>query len=224
MPSIFETQSHILAEIINDLLIGFPINNIISHIPALMAAMVGSALAHGPAWEMARLLVDSGSEHPPLISQTLADRLGLQGPVAGGATQANGAFLPLRDVGHVEMLLNGQAVSENFLSALLSHYDVVLGEPWMRQNSIVMDYAHNVLWQWSHGVLKAVTFDVPLRSDPQAIAPDLQAQAHFHAQATRAVMLASAVTTGLRPATMSPVARQLETMQEDMERDRIRAI
>jgi len=183
------------------------------HIPALMAAMVGSALAHGPEWEKARLLVDSGTEHPPLISQTLTDRLGLQGPVAGGATQANGAFLPLRDVGHVEMLLNGKAVSENFLSAPLSHYDVILGVPCMQQNSIVMDYAHNVLWQWS-----------PLRSDPHAIAPDLQAQAHFHAEATRAAMLASAVTTGLRHATMSPAARQSGIIQEDMERDQIQAI
>jgi len=96
-----------------------------------MAAMVGSALALRPEWEKARLLVDSGSEHPPLISQTLADRLGLQGPVARGATQANGAFLSLRDVGKVEMLLNGKAVSENFLLAPLSHYDVILGGPWM---------------------------------------------------------------------------------------------
>jgi len=40
-----------------------------SHIPALMAAMVGSALALGPEWEKACLLVDSGSEHPLLISR-----------------------------------------------------------------------------------------------------------------------------------------------------------
>jgi len=129
-----------------------------------------------------------------------------------------------RDVGKVEMLLNGKAVSENFLSAPLLHNDVILGEPWMRENSIVMDYSHNVLWQWSHGVLKPVTFDVPLRSDPQAITPDLQAQAHFNAQATRAAMVASAVTTGLRHATISPADRQSEIMHEDMERDRIRAI
>jgi len=32
---------------------------------------------HGDAWANARLLVDSGSEHPPLISQTLSDTLGL---------------------------------------------------------------------------------------------------------------------------------------------------
>jgi len=130
----------------------------------------------------------------------------------------------LKDVGKVEMLLNGKAVSEKFLSAPLLHYDVILGEPWMRENSIEMDYAYNVLLQWSHGVLKPVMFDVPLRSDPQAITPDLQAQAHLHAQATRAAMLASAVTTGLRHATMSSADRQSEIMHEDMERDRIREI
>jgi len=37
-------------------------------------------------------------------------------------------------------------------------------------------------------------------------------------------MLASAVTTGLRHGIMSPAARQLQIIQEDMERDRIRAI
>jgi len=94
--------------------------------------------------ENTRLLVDSGSEHPPLISQTLADKLGLQGPIAGGATEANGAFLPSRDVGNIDMILHGQAVRQNFPSAPSLHYDVILGEPYMRENSIVMDYAHNV--------------------------------------------------------------------------------
>jgi len=73
-------------------------------------------------------------------------------------------------------------------------------------------------------VLKPVTFDIPLRSDPQAIAPDLQAKAHFHAQATQAAMLASTVTTGLRHATMSPADRQSEIMHEDIEQDQIQAI
>jgi len=52
----------------------------------------------------------------------------------------------LRDVDKVEMLLNGKAVNENFISAPLSYYDVILGEPWMRENPIIMDYAHNALW------------------------------------------------------------------------------
>ena len=42
-----------------------------SHFPTLMAAMVCSVVAHGDAWANARLLVDLGSEHPLLISQTI---------------------------------------------------------------------------------------------------------------------------------------------------------
>ena len=33
-----------------------------------MAALVRASLAQGPAWDEAHLLVNSGSEHPPLIS------------------------------------------------------------------------------------------------------------------------------------------------------------
>ena len=44
-------------------------------LPILLAA----SMSVGPIWERARLLVDSGSEHPPLISQSLADLMGLRG-------------------------------------------------------------------------------------------------------------------------------------------------
>jgi len=44
-------------------------------LPILLAA----SMSVGPIWERARLLVDSGSEHPPLISQSLADQMGLRG-------------------------------------------------------------------------------------------------------------------------------------------------
>ena len=87
------------------------------HIPSMFAAMVCTAVAHGSEWAKARVLVDSGSEHPPLISQSMADKLGLAGPISGEATQADGAFLPLRDVGNVDMVLNNKNVSQKFLSA-----------------------------------------------------------------------------------------------------------
>jgi len=60
-------------------------------LPILLAA----SMLVGPTWERVRLLADSRSEHAPLISQSLADRIGLRGPLAGGATQANGDYLPL---------------------------------------------------------------------------------------------------------------------------------
>jgi len=117
------------------------------HIRSMFAVMVCTAVAHGSEWAKARVLLDSGSKHPPLISQSMADKLGLAGPMSGEATQADGTFLPLRDVGNVDMVFNNKVVSQKFLSAPLSHYDVILGEPWLRVNKIIMDYAHNVLWQ-----------------------------------------------------------------------------
>jgi len=112
------------------------------HIPSMFAAMVCIAVAHGYEWAKARVLVDSGSEHPPLISQTMADTLGLASPISGETTQADGAFLPLRDVGNVDMVFNNKVVSQKFLSASLSHYDVILGEPWLRDNKIIMADSH----------------------------------------------------------------------------------
>lgn len=51
----------------------------------LLTVLMGASLAAGPSWEKASLLVDSGSGHPPLLSQNLANRMGL----TGGATQAD---------------------------------------------------------------------------------------------------------------------------------------
>ena len=90
----------------------------------MFATMVCLFVAHGSEWAKAQVLVDSGSEHPPLISQNMADQLGLAGPISGEATQADVAFLPLRDVGNVDMIFNNKVVSQKFLSAPLSHYDV----------------------------------------------------------------------------------------------------
>ena len=96
-------------------------------------------MAQGPEWTKARVLVDSGSEHPPLLSQKLADSLSLGGPLVGGATQADSAFLPLHDVGSLHIIVNGLPVSQNFLSAPFSHYDVILGKPWLKENKILLD-------------------------------------------------------------------------------------
>jgi hypothetical protein len=55
--------------------------------------------------------------------------LALSGPIAGRATQANGEYLPLRDVGDLDLMVNGQVVKQLFLSAPLSHHEIILGEP-----------------------------------------------------------------------------------------------
>ena len=76
-----------------------------------MAALVCASLAQGPAWDEARLLVDSGSEHPPLISTRIAAQLGLEVQVVSAATQANGEILPLSDVGCLQLSINGWSQS-----------------------------------------------------------------------------------------------------------------
>ena len=69
----------------------------------LLHILLAASMSVGLTWERAHLLVDSGSEHPPLISQSFADRMGLRGPLAGGATQANGDYWPLYDVGQLHL-------------------------------------------------------------------------------------------------------------------------
>jgi len=67
--------------------------------------------------------------------------------VVSAATQANSDILPLSDVGSLELCINGLPITEKFLSAPLSHYDIILGELWLRHHRGIMDYAHDQLWQ-----------------------------------------------------------------------------
>jgi len=112
----------------------------------MFAVMVYTAVAHGSEWPKLGFWWTRVANILPLISQNMADKLGLASPISGEATQADGVFLPLWDVGNVDMVFNNKVVSQKFLSAPLSHYDVILREPWLRDNKIIMDYAHNVLW------------------------------------------------------------------------------
>jgi len=135
----------------------------------ILPILLAGSRSVGPTWERARLLVDSGSEHPPLISQSLADRMGLRGPLTGGSTQANGEYLPLYDVGQLHMGLNGRTVTDNFLSAPLSHYDIILGESWLQENSGIIDYTHGQLWQWTPTGIQKMSFDaLPVDLNTQA--------------------------------------------------------
>jgi len=94
-----------------------------------MAALVCASLAQGPSWDKARLLVDSGSEHRPLISTRMANQLGLEGQVVHAATQANGDILPLSDVGNLELCINCLPITEKFLSVyhIMTLYSVNRG-------------------------------------------------------------------------------------------------
>jgi len=81
--------------------------------------------------------------NPLLVSFSGSD--GTARALAGGDTQANGDYLPLYDVRQLHLGLNGRAVTENFLSASLSHYDIILGESWLKENAGIMDCAHGQL-------------------------------------------------------------------------------
>jgi len=85
--------------------------------------------------------------------------MGLRGPLAGGATQANGDYLPLYYVGQLHMGLNGRTVTENFLLAPLSHDDIILGGSWLQAHSGIMDYAHGQLWQWTPTGIQKMSFN-----------------------------------------------------------------
>jgi len=127
---------------------------------------------------------------PPLLSQKLADSLSLGRPLVGGATQADGVLLPLRDVGSVDIIGNGLPVSQNFLSAPLSHYDVILSEPWLKENEILMDYAYNALRKCSDdGLLSPISFGSAVQTDTGTPSPSLAAIDAQHKHTERAVKI-----------------------------------
>jgi len=84
----------------------------------------------------------------------------------------------LYDVTQLHLGLNGRAVTGNFLSAPLSHYDIILGESWLKEFSGIMDYVHGKLWQWTPTGLHKMSFDaLPVaQPDQTGETSDLPAQ------------------------------------------------
>jgi len=110
---------------------------------ALLVAGVCSAAA---PWQEVKVLVDSGSQQEPLMSQDLARRLGLRGVLSATAAQANGQPLPIYSVGPVQMAVNGAPSTEDFFAAPIQPYDVILGESWLLKHRGVLDYASGELY------------------------------------------------------------------------------
>jgi len=115
-------------------------------------------------------------------------------------------------VGNVDLVLNNKVGTQIFLSAPLSHYDVILGEPRLRDNNVIMDYGHDVLWQWNNGVtgLTPVTFGSHQRNDPFASAPEVQAINLQYKIQEMSTMMPQAIATGIWHATMTLVDCQSE--------------
>jgi hypothetical protein len=73
--------------------------------------------------------------------------------------------LPIYDVGWCDLGINGKSCRTRFKSAALSPFDVILGESWLREHRVVLDYADNRLWQKDvEGNLRPLTFE-GVRSD-----------------------------------------------------------
>ena len=104
---------------------------------------------HG--WKQASILVDSGSQQQDLISHAFADRLGVKGVLKGAAAQADGTRIPLYDVGNLQLSVNGVPTVRRFQRADIKPFDVILGESFCEDQSVVIDYAHAKLWQLKPG-------------------------------------------------------------------------
>jgi len=185
-----------------------------------MAALVCATLTKGPSWDKARLLIDSGSEHPSLISTRMANQLGLEGQVVSAATQANSDILPLSDMGSLELCINGLPITKKILSAPLSHYDIILGESWLRHQRGIMDYAHDQLWQLLPSGPVSLNFDILPPGDISC--PGLKLSSSPYASRTVDQNLAAMVTEGCRLA-QQPWSQLLvpPTQYSEMERHQL---
>ena len=106
------------------------------------------------------ILVDSGSQQAPLCSERVAQYMGGKGSLVSFATQAGGQPLPIYDVGWCQLGVNGASTPTCFQTAPIAPYDVILGEDWMHENRIVLDYADSLMLQKSaEGQLMPFSFD-----------------------------------------------------------------
>lgn len=150
---------------------------------AMLIAGVCSAVT---PWEKVKMLVDSGSQQPPLMSQSLAQRLQLSGPLVASAAQANGDPLPIYKVGPVDLSVNGRPSSETFFSAPIHPYDVILGESWLVKHRGVLDYSRNELFsRGADDFLRPLVLDVRPGSDAGQAARDYLVDNAMSAQTLR---------------------------------------
>ena len=109
-----------------------------------------------------KILVDTGSQQAPLCSSALARRMQMPGVLTSYATQAGGQPLPVYDIGWCELGLNGRWCPTRFKSAPIAPYDVILGESWMREHGVVMDYSqHTISVTGAGGCRQPLVFDSP---------------------------------------------------------------
>ena len=125
------------------------------------------------SWQPVSILVDSGSQQVPLISEDTARRLGVVPSTLSSraARQADGTSLPLYRVGGLDLAVNGRRVRDQFCSAPIAPYDIILGEDWMHRHAAVLDYSANQLFTRGRDGLQPLAFDQVPASDKCAL-PD----------------------------------------------------
>ena len=57
-----------------------------------------------------------------------------------GAAQAEGAALPIYNVGPLQLAVDGRPTTEMFCAAPIMPYDVILGESWLLRHGGILDY------------------------------------------------------------------------------------
>ena len=136
------------------------------HIGYLRALMLAAGVASA-VWQPAKVLVDSGSQQPPLLSYDFARSLGcrLGGP-SGTAAQADGSLIRLYDVGRVDLCVNGRPEPTAFQVANIAPYDCILGESWLTRQRGILDYAEGGLWRGDADRRVPLRLDLP-PTEPQ---------------------------------------------------------
>ena len=109
------------------------------HIGYLRALMLAAGVVSA-VWRPAKVLVDSGSQQPPLMSHDFARSLGCRvGGPSGTAAQADGSLIRLYDVGRVDLCVNGRPEPTAFQVADIAPYDCILGESWLTRQRGMLD-------------------------------------------------------------------------------------
>jgi hypothetical protein len=127
-----------------------------------------------------KILVDNGSQQPPLMSTSLATEVGLSDIQVDGAECVNGDILPINSVDRVNLTVNGRSEDLKFYSADIHPYDVILGEDWLHHNGAILDYdSCQLLTRDGHGCVTPLRLN-ELPSGEEAGVKSASVMSHTH--------------------------------------------
>jgi len=128
--------------------------------------------------------------------------------VVSAATLANGEILPLSDVGCLHLSINGLQVTESFLLAPISRYDIILGESWLCHHQGAMDYAHDQLWQLLPSGPVPLKFDIlpPGETRTHLVRSPGDESVAYHLERNLAAMVVEGCHCAQQPGLQLPIA------------------